>query len=271
MKISIVGCGWLGQPLALRLKDCGHNIVATSRSEQKCQALSKMGLEAIKFELGDNLNAAALSPIFSSQILILNIPVGRKSVTHDSFTQGIQSFLERARKAQINKVLFVSTTSVYGGEDKVVTEQSPTMPETLSGKINLAIESIVTKQFPSSSAIMRLSGLVNSDRHPAKYLAGKVDLQSPNAKVNLIHQEDVIKAIELVIDKALWGQTFHLSALIHPTRKDYYTWSAAQLGLPEPSFIDCDTPPAGKEINANQSLKELGLTLKYPSPYDMIG
>ncbi|MEP0355131.1 NAD-dependent epimerase/dehydratase family protein [Paraglaciecola sp.] len=270
MGISIVGCGWLGQPLALTLKGFGYNIVASTRSLQKCTTLNDLGLEAVKFELGDDLNIAAVSAIFTSNTLILNIPVGRKAVTPNSFIMQIHSLVEHASRTQIKQVIFISTTSVYGDQDQVITEHSPTMPVTSSGKTNLIIEALVTEAFPKCSTIIRLSGLVNHDRHPANYLAGKSNLPNPNGKTNLIHQDDVIRAIYLVITKNLWGHTLHLSALQHPTRKDYYTWSAAKLALPAPTFIACEQPAAGKEIDATYSLEKLGLTLKYPSPYDMI-
>jgi Trk K+ transport system NAD-binding subunit len=40
MRIALVGCGWLGLPLAVSLKKCGHSIVATRRSEAGCSQLS---------------------------------------------------------------------------------------------------------------------------------------------------------------------------------------------------------------------------------------
>ena len=55
MQISIVGCGWLGLPLAINLQESGHNIIATCRSQQKADKLTQLGLNAECFELGDEL------------------------------------------------------------------------------------------------------------------------------------------------------------------------------------------------------------------------
>lgn len=271
MQISITGCGWLGQPLALRLKSCGYDIVASTRSKQKCEALASLGLHPVQFSLGDELQSKNLEVIFESNILILNIPVGRKNPTTENFAQHVRLILERAALTNIDKVIFISTTSVYGNKSCVVTEKSPTAPTTVSGKINLEVEALVTKYFPDNSTIIRPAGLVGVDRHPVNYLAGKNELTNPDDMVNLVHQEDVIDTIERVIQKALWGHIINLSTLVHPTRIQYYTWAAKQLGLPPPTFIPGSGIPSGKKINSDNSLQLLGICLKYPNPFDMLG
>ncbi|MEO9944990.1 NAD-dependent epimerase/dehydratase family protein [Paraglaciecola sp.] len=271
MQISITGCGWLGQPLALRLKSCGCDIVASTRSKQKCQALASLGLHPVQYSLGDNIHSKALGVMFESDILILNIPVGRKNPTIENFAQHMQILLEQASHSKIKKVIFISTTSVYGNSSCVITEKSPTNPTTLSGKINLHVEKLVTKYFPNNSSIIRPAGLVGADRHPVNYLAGKTGVANPDDMVNLIHQEDVINTIERVIQKSLWGNIINLSSLIHPTRIQYYTWAAKKLGLPPPTFIAGSGIPSGKQINSDNSLQLLGLRFKYPNPFDMLG
>jgi nucleoside-diphosphate-sugar epimerase len=270
MQIAVVGCGWLGQPLALSLQKSGHDIVATCCSEQKANELTKLGFNAEKFELGDDLNHSRLSKLFSSEVLVLNIPVGRKTPKTDYFAQHMQALLKHAAKSQIKNIIFISTTSVYGDNSGIITEQSLTYPHTQSGQINLAIEAMVRDHFADRSTIIRPAGLVGKDRHPANYLADKIGLPNPDHVVNLIHQDDVICAIKTVIERGIWGQTLHLSALEHPTRAQYYTWAAENLGLIAPTFIKGTGVAIGKKIDATRSLEMLGLSLNYPSPFDML-
>ena len=271
MQIAVVGCGWLGLPLAISLQTSGQNIIATCRSEQKASELTKLGLDAQRYELGDVLTHGRFDKLFASDVLVLNIPVGRKSPTTQTFAKHMQALLKHAADKQIRNLIFISTTSVYGDNCGVVTEQSPTSAQTQSGRINLAVEVLAKQYFAGRSTVIRTAGLVGENRHPAHYLAGKVGLPNPDNSVNLVHQDDVICAIQTIIKKDIWGQTLHLSALEHPTRAEYYTWAAEKLSLNAPLFVKGQGVALGKQIDATQTLQLLGLSLKYPSPFDMIG
>jgi nucleoside-diphosphate-sugar epimerase len=270
MLIAVIGCGWLGLPLAISLKESVNNFVATCRSEQKASELTQLGFNAEKFELGNELTHDRLAKLFAAKVLVLNIPVGRKSLKIGNFVQYMQTLLKHAANSQIQNLIFISTTSVYGDITGIVTEHSPAYAQTQSGQINLAVEGLVSEHFAGRSTIIRPAGLVGKERHPAKYLAGKTGLLNPNTVVNLVHQHDVIQSIECVIKNDIWGHTLVLSASEHPTRQDYYTWAAEQLNIPTPSFIEEVGSPDGKLIDASASLAILGMHLKYASPYDML-
>ena len=271
MQIAVVGCGWLGLPLAVSLQKNGHNIAATCRSEQKASELKKRGFNTQKYELGDELTHVHFEQLFKSNVLVLNIPVGRKNPTTEHFAKHMQALLKHATNKQVQNLIFISTTSVYGDNGDVVTEQSPTPAQTQSGQINLAVEVLAKHYFADRCTIIRPAGLVGKNRHPAHYLAGKTNLLNPDTRVNLVHQDDVIFAIQAVIKKNIWGQTLHLSALEHPTRAEYYTWAAQRLSLSAPKFVKGEGVAVGKKIDASESLQSLGISLKYPSPFDMIG
>jgi nucleoside-diphosphate-sugar epimerase len=270
MQIAVVGCGWLGLPLAMSLQKGGHDIVATRRSEVGCSQLRSLGLTCVQFELGASLTHEKFAPLFNSDLLILNIPVGRKATSFDEFSTNMNDLLMQAVDSNIKHVIFVSTTSVYADQNATFSEKSPANPVSVSGKINLKVEQIVQEYFVAKATILRPAGLVGKDRHPAHYLAGKAELAAPNKVVNLVHQQDVIQSIESIIENKIWGHTLVLSALEHPTRQVYYTWAAAQLSIAAPSFIAEQGRASGKLINASKSLGILGIDLKYPSPYNML-
>lgn len=269
MQIAVVGCGWLGLPLSLSLQKSGHKIMVTCRSKQKTSELTELGFNAETFELGNELMHDRLAALFASRVLVLNIPVGRKNPKTKHYLQHMQALLKHAANSQIQNIIFISTTSVYGDDSGIITEQSATNPQTQSGQINLSLEAMVREYFTDHSTIIRPAGLVGNNRHPAHYLAGKSDLPTPDIRVNLVHQDDVVCAIQTVIEKDIWGKTLHLSALEHPTRAEYYTWAAKRLGLNPPSFINGEGVAMGKQIDATRSLQVLGISLRYPSPFEM--
>ena len=176
---------------------------------------------------------------------------------------------ERIRRALVDTDI-KRVASPCRGIGRIRTEHTQPDPQTQSGQINLAVEALVKESFTSRSTIIRAAGLVGKDRHPANYLAGKIGLLNPDNVVNLIHQDDVICAIKTVIERDIWGQTLHLSALEHPTRAQYYTWAAENLGLSAPIFTHGTGVALGKKIDATRSLQLMGLSLKYPSPFDML-
>ena len=270
MQIAVIGCGWLGLPLAISLQTSGHNIVATCRNEKKAKELTQLGFNIQMFELGDELKHQRLAELFTANVLVLNIPVGRKNPTTEHFVQHMGALIKHAANSQIQNIIFISTTSVYGDNDTIVSEQSPTHAKTQSGKINLAVEALVRQHFADRCTIIRPAGLVGKERHPANYLAGKTGLVNPDNVVNLVHQYDVVSAIKTVIERDVWGEILHLSALEHPTRAQYYTWAAEKLKLNPPSFVKGTGVAVGKKIDATRSLQVLGLSLKYPSPFDML-
>lgn len=270
MQISIVGCGWLGQPLAYYLKQRGHRIVATCRSAEKRQTLAQQGYLSRVFQLGDVLTCQALIPVFQSDLLILNLPPGGRNIQADFYTEHMCQLLSEARRQGVAKVIFISTTAVYGEVQGRVVEQSLLAPNTASGKAHQIIEQHLFEVFAQQGCVLRLAGLVGEDRHPAKFLAARKAVENGDQQVNLVHQQDVIAAIYAIIQQNHYAHVFHLCAHEHPTRRDYYAWACAKLGLVPPEFVDEGQKQAGKVIDAKWTCEMLRLTLSYASPYAML-
>ncbi|MEP4890373.1 MAG: NAD-dependent epimerase/dehydratase family protein [Aliiglaciecola sp.] len=269
MKIAIIGAGWLGLPLAQALTKSGHTIVATKRSGTEVNKLQEIGISAIQYELGDNLDTQQLTHLFNAQTLILNIPPGRKSPSLDTFSQNMRALLSTAKYKGIQNVLFISTTAVYGNTEGTIYEYTPVAPQTQSGKIHVEIENCVRSLFQQNACILRLGGLVSPDRHPARSLSARKHIENGQQRVNLVHREDVIRAIEKIINSNKFGQTYHLCSLEHPTRQQYYTDAATAMKLAPPEFVEDLSLPSGKCINSEFTLNALEMALVYPSPYDM--
>ena len=76
--ISILGCGWLGTPLAERLVQAGHTVKGSTRTPEKLAALRAKGIQPYLIRLGPDLNNGEAADFFDSDVLILNIPPGRR-------------------------------------------------------------------------------------------------------------------------------------------------------------------------------------------------
>lgn len=240
-KISILGCGWLGFPLAKALIKNGNSVNGSTTSENKLAILkdAKVNPFLINIEsegISENIN----SFLAESEILIINIPPKLRAVDPSSekkiFVEKIKNLIPFIEKSTINKVLFVSSTSVYGDDNGFIKEENIPNPETESGKQLLLAENLLQQNQNFETTILRFGGLIGEDRHPIKFLAGKENLENPDAPVNLIHQNDCIAIIEAIINQSKWNEVFNAVAPFHPTRKEYYIQKAAEMNLSLPKF-----------------------------------
>ena len=69
-------------------------------------------------------------------------------------------------------------------------------------------------------------------------MAGKENLENPDAPVNLIHQNDCISIIEEIIIQSQWNEVFNAVAPFHPTREEYYKQKAKEKNLVLPQFSE---------------------------------
>jgi nucleoside-diphosphate-sugar epimerase len=144
-------------------------------------------------------------------------------------------------------VLFVSSTSVYGEDNELVTEATPLNPDSEGGRQLAIVESLLQKNNCFETTILRFGGLIGEDRNPVRFLSGRENIENPDAPINLIHQDDCIGIIKKIIELDSWNKTFNAVAPFHPTRKEYYTQKAADLNLALPKFVPSNTM-AGKTI-----------------------
>jgi nucleoside-diphosphate-sugar epimerase len=242
-QISILGCGWLGLPLAKRLIANGNSVNGSTTSENKIPILKDAGIDPFLLTLeSESVSENIIDFLAEAEILIIDIPPklrGNQSFSTPlemTFVRKIQNLIPFIKKSTVKKVLFVSSTSVYGDKNDLITEETIPNPETESGKQLLLAENLLRENQNFETTILRFGGLIGEERHPVKFLAGKENLENPDAPVNLIHQNDCIAIIEEIINQSKWNAVFNAVAAFHPTRKEYYTQKAIEQKLILPHF-----------------------------------
>ncbi len=228
MKISILGLGWFGAPLAETLVREGISVSGTTRSEEKRLHLKASGINAEIMSYPE----LPSSSLLGQDIVILNVPPFEEQLT----------WFQRWEWDLRSWVIFVSSTSVYPA------------PTSRSAELLKAQEDWISGTFQQWT-ILRFGGLIGGARHPGKYLAGRKNLPGGDSPVNLIHLEDTIGATLAVIKARAQGKIFHVVSDEHPTRRDFYTDYCKGHGLPLPEFNPTDTS-SGK-IVPNDDLRSL--------------
>lgn len=262
-KISILGCGWLGLPLAKSIINKGFPVKGSTTSEAKLAVLESANLQAYSIRLTENeVNGNIEAFLSESEILIIDIPPKLRGDGAENFVAKIATLVPFIAQSTINHVVFISSTSVYADDNTIVTENSQPEPDTESGRQLLATEKLLQANTNFQTTVIRFGGLIGENRHPIHFLAGRKNLENPEAPINLIHQNDCIGIIEAVIDQNTKGEVFNAVAPYHPTRKDYYTQKATALGLALPEFEE-NKPTVGKTIVSDKISTILGYTFKH--------
>lgn len=266
--ISILGCGWLGLPLAEFLILKGFSIKGSTTSPGRYPLISEKNIDAYLLNLNPHLNGNRADEFFNSEILIINIPPGGEEDKVKFHQKQVESILNMVRQSSINKVIFISSTSVYGNVNKEVTEDDELTPEKESGKALKLVEKTLFNDDSFKKTIIRFAGLIDNDRNPVKYFAGRRNIPGGNIPVNLIHRKDCINIIYQVIIQNAWEEIFNACSDFHPTKREFYTVSAEKLKLPTPEFID--TEDSYKIVNSAKIKSSLNLEFIFPDPLMMI-
>jgi nucleoside-diphosphate-sugar epimerase len=277
--VSILGCGWLGLPLAKSLLRKGHIVKGSRRSLEGAKLLEKEGIKGFVIELSEKLNSTLgkeAYDFFQCDSLVVSIPPGIRSgkETKEDFLEKISELIGLAQRSN-RRLIFVSSTSVFGDYQGEVNEDSETRPESENGKALKEAEKLLLRGGLQEVAILRLGGLIGEDRQPGRFLAGKKNLKRPRAPVNLIHQRDAVGLLVALIEKKeLSREIFHGVSPYHPTRKEFYEKAARELGLEKPVFENEAEQHRGvhsysiqefKEVSARQTCETLAYHFKNPS------
>ncbi len=225
-QISVIGCGWLGLPLATFLINEGFLVKGSTTSNEKIDLLRKHHIEAYMV----NLSPARISGNYSnflaeSDTVIINIPPGLRKYPSKNHVAEIKNLVSAIEKQRIKNVLYISSTSVFKDEShfpKIIDSTAPNATSN-SAKQLIKIEQMLLDNSKFNTTILRFGGLFDTERHPAMYLSGRTNIANPDAPINLIHKEDCIQIITAIIKNNLWNMVFNVAYPSHPNKKTYYS------------------------------------------------
>ena len=258
-QISILGCGWLGLPLAEALIKNGFSVKGSTTSSSKLGDLENLGVLPFLIALQPNaIDGDITTFLKGSEIVIIDIPPKLRSNNNEDFVGKMQTLIPFIEQSDVQNVLFVSSTSVYGEENDVVTETTPLNPDSEGGRQLVIVEQLLQNNPHFQTTILRFGGLVGTDRNPVRFLAGKENLPNAKAPINFIHQTDCIGIIQKIIALDCWNETLNAVSPYHPTREEYYTKKALEWQLVAPTF-DPTSSGTGKRISSDK----LQTILKY--------
>ncbi len=265
--VSILGCGWLGLPLAELLLAKGFALKGSTTSADKLPVLAQKGIQPFLINLQPGLAPERLDDwrdFLQTDILIISIPPRTDAHGHDLHAQQIRRFTYPLMFSEV-KIIYVSSTSVYPENRQTATETSAVT----EGNAMVKAEKVVLGEMalenrPPRATVLRCGGLMGYNRIPGKYVAGKT-ITTGDVPVNFVHRDDVVRIIHEIIRQEKWGETYNIVAPRHPARREIYARNAQEFGYAPPLYDDSQTP-GYKVVSSAKVSRELGYEFLFPDP-----
>jgi nucleoside-diphosphate-sugar epimerase len=233
VKVLIAGCGDLGTETGLRLVAAGHEVVGLRRRTELLPG--SLGPLA-----GDLTDALPPLPADVDAVVFAATAGGRSEDSYRAlYLDGLLRVLAGLERvgARPSRVLFVSSTAVYGVEDgRWVDESTPTDPTSATGQVLVeAEEALAASAFPSIS--LRLAGIYGPGRTRLLDLVRRGDARLPDPPVhtNRIHRDDAAAAIVHLLLAVEAPAGCYVGVDHDPAeRGEVLRFLADELGVPQP-------------------------------------
>jgi nucleoside-diphosphate-sugar epimerase len=266
-RILLAGCGDLGFRVARRLLARGDEVYALRRYPPMDDG------SGIRWLRGDLVGADALQELPSGvdRLVYLPAPDARGEAAYRAvFVDGLRRLLQVLDRGALRRVLFVSSSAVYGEHAGAwVDESTPPAPPGFNGAVLWQAERWLAAQ-PFSSVILRLAGLYGPGRLQLveRLRAGAVHVpRTVPHWANRIHVDDAAAAIVHLLDLAD-AQPLYLGVDDTPLPLDVlYDHLARLLGVPPPSE-GAAPPGVGSKRLSNARLRASGFQPRWPDARD---
>lgn len=266
--ISLLGCGWLGFPLALNLISRGFQVKGSTTSPEKVSIFEEAGIDPYLVQFNTLSNDPDLHDFLDADILIISIPPGRRSSDGlANYRKMAVTLKDQLVSSRVSKLIFISSTSVYPESNSILSEFSAIDPETDSGIVIAETEALLSS-LEMKVILLRLSGLIGPERMPGRFFAGKTNIPNGLAPVNMIHQDDAIGLLNCLIDTESVEGVYIGCSPSHPSKEEFYTLAAKAEQLPPPTFIS--EKLRWKLISSERTEVDLNFIYKYPSLMDWL-
>ena len=280
-RLLILGCGYVGEKLALAAIAEGIDVIGTTRSRQRADELNALAIQSVVVTSPLDLKDELLKTV---DAVVDSIPLSRDgSELFASQTQWLPEI--KHRLGHLKWAAYLSTTGVYGDADGGwVDEQYRCCPGSERGKQRLIAE----QQWLASglpAELFRLAGIYGPERNILSRLqAGgyKAVAWDPPHWSNRIHVFDIVAALLAAMQAPRHGRIVNMADDEPLPHSKYVTEMARLIGADAPQLL---TPQQGEQQLSAMALeffrdnkrisnrllhKELLPELKFPSFRDAV-
>ena len=257
--VGILGLGFLGQILAREF-----SAVPESWGTWHLTPLPEPILSNFSFDWG-NENSWVVLPETAATLVLTIPPLLNNPETEAERLHNWSKWMQLNRP-ELKCMIYISTTGVYPKRNGIWTENSEFEADTLSGKLRLLTEKILSQYF--SLQVVRPGGIYGYGRGiDVRLKSGKL-IPVSNTPVHRIHVLDLARIICHLVDNPDAPNCVNAVDLESKPSWEVARWLVENRDdLTEdmlPDAGDC-LPGTPQRIISNQRLLELGITLSYPT------
>ncbi|WP_339619276.1 NAD-dependent epimerase/dehydratase family protein [uncultured Salinibacterium sp.] len=266
MTIVLAGCGDLGTEAGLRFAALGHPVMGLRRSVEKLPPEIT----------GQSVDLSVQVPTLPSDTSVVMIAVSPDERTPDgyraTYVESVRNIADaiRADCAVAPRVIYISSTAVYGIEDgSWVDESTPADP--VSGTASVLREAeLLLAESVENSTILRLAGIYGPGRtRQIDRIREGREAMSPTPRfTNLIHRDDAAEAIVHLATMRTSPDSLYVGVDNEPSdQREIIEFLARSISRPVPPLsadVTSDARGHGKRCR-NDLLRATGFSFTYPS------
>jgi nucleoside-diphosphate-sugar epimerase len=282
MTVLLAGCGDLGTEAGLRFAAAGHRVVGWRRSPEK--------LPAVIDGVAADLSSGGLPPLPADTTAVV-VALAADAPTEDAYraayVDGLANVLDAVLASRggpdggsVSRVLFVSSTAVYGDAGGGWVDESTTAaPGGFSGRILLEAEELLHSRLRDTGitpVVLRLGGIYGPGRTRLidQVRGGTSVVPAGSRFTNRIHRDDAAAAIVQLCNMDTIPAPVYLGVDNEPAELgEVLRFLAAELGLPRPpstsgsgdSTARGEPSRGGNKRCSNALLRGTGFEFAYPS------
>ncbi|RKR12687.1 SDR family oxidoreductase [Arthrobacter oryzae] len=239
MTVLLAGCGDLGTEAGLRFAAAGHRVVGWRRSPEKLPA----AIEGVAADL----SSGELPPVPADTTAVV-VAIAADSPTEEAYraayVDGLAHVLDAvlASRAGVRRVLFVSSTAVYGDAGGGwIDERTTPEPGGFSGRIIREAEELLYSRLRGTGitpVVLRLGGIYGPGRTRLidQVRGGSAVIPAASRFTNRIHRDDAAAAIVHLCTMDTVPGPVYLGVDNEPAELgNVLGFLAAELGLPAPA------------------------------------
>ncbi len=269
-RVLIAGCGDLGLRVA-RLLDLENSANHSWGLRRQPDLESTQDIPGLTWLAGDLTQPSTLRdlPKDITHVLYTAAPNARTEADYRAvYRDGLEHVLQAVSSPALQRVLFVSSTAVYGDQGaQWIDEDTPTAPKSFNGRVLLETEQWLHSQSAQFETVsLRLSGIYGPGR---SYLLDRLragQATAPAAEshwVNRIHIEDAAAAVLHLMNLPKPQPIYLVTDSTPLPMRVLYEALAKLVGGPTPP--EGATPASvGSKRLSNARLRDSGFTLRWP-------
>ena len=259
MHILFIGYGKTSWRVAKQLFEQGHQITTISQSAKMDEYATHLIQDV------HQLNLAHISPIDWVYVLLSpneSTPEAYQRVYVDS----VQPISNALKQHPVQKVVVVSSTRVYGeNHGERIDDEAEMKPNDEQGRLLLKMEQLWQQAYPSTSIIIRPTGIYGTSVARMLKLAEKTKTYPNRHWSNRIHIDDLASFLAHLLHVEHAEKSYIVSnnqpSLLHETIQ----WFQRQLNLPE--LVLQSDECSGKRIYATR-MAEMGFQLQHKDCFE---